>query len=55
MSRKGANDEVSEYNPPGFIIEAHKKALDNNEDNQYAPITVPQDNVPMLRWLTHEL
>ncbi|MCJ1449670.1 MAG: hypothetical protein MMC23_010192 [Stictis urceolatum] len=28
-----------EYNPPGFIIEAHKKALDNNEDNQYAPIT----------------
>jgi len=30
----------SEYNPPDFVIEAHKKALENVTTNQYAPITV---------------
>ena len=30
----------SEYNPPDFIIQAHKNALDNVEDNQYAPMMV---------------
>ena len=30
----------SEYNPPDFIIEAYKHALDEIEGNQYAPVTV---------------
>ena len=32
--------ECSEYNPPDFILEAHKDAVDEIEGNQYAPITV---------------
>ena len=30
----------SEYNPPDFVINAHKEALHKIESNQYAPITV---------------
>ena len=30
----------SEYNPPDFVLEAHKHALDEIEGNQYAPVTV---------------
>ena len=30
----------SEYDPPDFIIEAHKNALEHVITNQYAPITV---------------
>ena len=29
-----------DYNPPDFVLEAHKHALDEIEGNQYAPVTV---------------
>jgi hypothetical protein len=31
---------VREYNPPPFIVDAHKKALDSLENNQYGPTSV---------------
>ena len=30
----------SEYNPPQFLIDAHKRALQEVENNQYGPVTV---------------
>lgn len=33
----------SEYNPPKFIIDAHKKALELVEYNQYGPQSVPSN------------
>ena len=35
----------SEYNPPDFIIEAHKKSLEHVITNQYAPITVGRSSL----------
>jgi len=30
----------SDHNPPSFLTDAHKAALDNIDSNQYAPVEV---------------
>ena len=36
--------KCNEYDPPNFILEVHKHALDEIEGNQYAPVTVNTDS-----------
>lgn len=39
----------SDHNPPSFLVQAHKDALDRVDSNQYAPVPVSHHPLPYIR------